>query len=204
LGAAEIAREWCGLTFGPGETARAVSEMLLASYPAYQKYNAPFGICFMVQPHHHYGPCIEGYEYSRWGTYHRAGREEIGVDRTKDGTGYSGQYPAAVAALFDDPRRCPEDLLLFFHRLRYDFRMWNGKTLLQNIYDTHFEGYDEAAAMLEKWRTLETALPPAVYHSVRQRLERQLLNAREWRDQVNTYFFRRTLIPDEQGRKIYE
>jgi alpha-glucuronidase len=82
--------------------------------------------------------------------------------------------------------------------------MRNGKTLLQNIYDTHFEGYDEAAAMLAKWRTLETALPPAVFHSVRKRFERQLLNAREWRDQVNTYFFRRALIPDERGRKIYE
>ncbi|MDR1469990.1 MAG: alpha-glucuronidase [Spirochaetaceae bacterium] len=203
LGAEEIAREWCGLTFGPGKTARVVREILLASYPAYQKYNAPFGVCFMVEPRHHYGPSIEGYEFSRWGTYHRAGREAIGVDRTGKGTGYSGQYPPAIAAVFDDPKRCPEDVLLFFHRLRYDFRMKNGKTLLQNIYDTHFEGYDEAEAMLAKWQTLENALPAAVYQSVRERLERQLVNAREWRDQVNTYFYRHTLIPDEQGRKIY-
>lgn len=204
LGAKEIAREWCGLTFGPGETARAVSALLLASYPAYQKYNAPFGVCFMVEPRGHYGPSIEGYEYSRWGTYHRANREAVGVDRTGSGTGYSGQYPAAIAAVFDDPRLCPEDVLLFFHRLRYDFRMRNGKTLLQNIYDTHFEGYDEAEAMLAKWQTLCPALPSAVYRSVRERLERQLANAREWRDQVNTYFYRKTLIPDERGRKIYE
>jgi alpha-glucuronidase len=204
LGAEEIAREWCGLTFGPGKTARAVSEILLASYPAYQKYNAPFGVCFMVNPHHHYGPSIEGYEYSRWGTYHRADREAVGIDRTKNGSGYTAQYPAAIAAILDDPRRCPEDLLLFFHRLRYDFRMRNGKTLLQNIYDTHFEGYDEAAALLEQWRVLEPALPPAVYRSVGERMERQLINAREWRDQINTYFFRHSLTPDERGRKISE
>ncbi|MDR0638555.1 MAG: alpha-glucuronidase [Spirochaetaceae bacterium] len=204
LGAEEIAREWCVLTFGPGQTARTVADILMKSYPAYQKNNAPFGVCFMVEPRHHYGPSIEGYEYSRWGTYHRAGREAVGLDRTGNGTGYSAQYPAAIAAVFDDPRLCPEDLLLFFHRLRYDFRMRNGKTLLQNIYDTHFEGYDEAEALLAKWQTLEPALPPAVYCSVRERLERQLLNAREWRDQVNTYFYRHTLIPDERGRKIYE
>jgi alpha-glucuronidase len=82
--------------------------------------------------------------------------------------------------------------------------MRNGKTLLQNIYDTHFEGYDEAAALFAQWKTLETILPPEVYRSVYARMERQLANAREWRDQVNTYFYRRTLIPDEQGRKIYE
>jgi alpha-glucuronidase len=35
-------------------------------------------------------------------------------------------------------------------------------------------------------------------------MERQRLNAREWRDQVNTYFYRHTGIPDERGRKIYE
>jgi alpha-glucuronidase len=204
LSAEEIAREWCALTFGKGNTADTISEILLASYPAYQKYNAPFGVCFMVQPHHHYGPSIEGYEFDRWGTYHRADREAIGIDRTRNGTGYIAQYPAEVAAIYEDLARCPEALILFFHRLGYDFRMRNGKTLLQNIYDQHFEGYEEAATMLAKWQTLENALPPEVYRSVHIRLERQLANAREWRDQVNTYFYRHTLIPDEKGRKIYE
>jgi alpha-glucuronidase len=204
LSAEEIAREWSALTFGKGNTVDTVSEILLASYPAYQKYNAPFGVCFMVQPHHHYGPSIEGYEFDRWGTYHRADREAIGIDRTRNGTGYIGQYPAEAAAIYEDPARCPEALILFFHRLRYDFRMRNHKTLLQNVYDQHFEGYEEAAAMLAKWQTLENALPPEVYRSVHTRLERQLANAREWRDQVNTYFYRHTLIPDEKGRKIYE
>ena len=204
LSAAEIAREWSILSFGSGGTAETVAGLLLRSYPAFEKYNAPFGVCFMVTPGHHYGPNIEGYEFSRWGTYHRADARAIGIDRTPAGTGYTDQYAGPNARRFADPAACPENLLLFFHRLRYDYRMKNGETLLQNIYDTRFEGYDEVSAMLELWKGLKDSLEPDVYLSVLSRFERQLDNAREWRDQANTYFFRKTGIADNKGRLIYE
>jgi len=204
LGADDIAREWTELSFGPGDTAEKISGILLNSYPAYEKYNAPFGVCFMVTPGLHYGPNIEGYEFSRWGTYHRADAHAIGIDRTPSGTGYTGQYSQRNAAMFADPAACPENLLLFFHRLRYDYVMKNGETLLQNIYDTHFEGCDEAAAMLEEWKGLKGLLSEEVYNSVLSRFEKQVVNAREWRDQINTYFWRKTGIADKKGRKIYD
>ena len=199
-----IAREWCALSFGKGSAADTVAAILLNSYPAYEKYNAPFGVCFMVTPGLHYGPNIEGYEFSRWGTYHRADTQAIGIDRTPAGTGYTNQYSPRNAALFASPLTCPENLLLFFHRLRYDFKMKNGETLLQNIYDTHFQGYDAVESMLNQWKALKDSLPEAVYTSVLARFERQLANAREWRDQINTYFWRKTGIGDTKGRKIYE
>jgi alpha-glucuronidase len=206
--AKEIAGEWSKLSFGEGEeaqsTAQKIENILLKSYPAYEKYNAPFGVCFMVTPNTHYGPNIEGYEFSRWGTYHRADANAIGIDRTPSGTGCTTQYSPKNAVLFADPSTCPENLILFFHRLRYDYKMKNGQTLLQNIYDTHFEGYDEVESMLEDWKSLKNSLESEVYKSVLSRFERQLANAREWRDQINTYFKRRTGICDEKGRKIYD
>jgi len=204
LQAADIAHEYSDLVFGPGKTAETVADILLKSYPAYEKYNAPFGICFMVTPGLHYGPNIEGYEYSRWGTYHRADMHAIGIDRTASGTGYTTQYNREKAALYADPATCPENLILFFHRLRYDYVMRNGETLLQNIYDTHFEGYEETAAMLEQWKSLKDKLDTEVYQSVLTRFELQLANAREWRDQINTYFWRKTGITDKRGRKIFD
>ena len=204
LSAEEIAREWSELSFGPGDTARVIAGLQMSSYPAYEKYNAPFGVCFMVTPHLHYGPNIEGYEFSRWGTYHRADNRAIGIDRTPSGTGYTNQYSPKNAEMFANPSTCPENLILFIHRLRYDYIMKNGETLLQNIYDTHFEGCDEAAAMLEKWKSLKNVLEAEIYESVLDRFERQLVNAREWRDQINTYFHRKTGIADKRGRKIYD
>jgi alpha-glucuronidase len=203
LSAQEIAGEWSLLTFGEAQTAKEVSGVLLASYPAYEKYNAPFGVCFMVVPGLHSGPSVEGYEFSKWGTYHRADGEAVGIDRGPGGTAYTAQYAEKNARLFADPRTCPENLILFFHRLPYDFKMKNGETLLQNIYNAHFEGYEEVKKMMEAWKGLEKNLCPEVYEPVQKRFERQLANAREWRDVVNTYFWRKTGIPDNKGRKIY-
>lgn len=157
----------------------------------------------MVNPGNHYGPSPEGYEFMKWGTYHRANREAVGVDRTRAGTGFSAQYPPELAKVYDDPGACPEQLLLFFHRLRYDFRLKGGATLLQYIYDAHFGGVEDVRGFIATWESLRPLLPEAAYCSVLDRLRRQLENAAEWRDVINTYFFRLTGVPDERGRTIY-
>lgn len=41
--------------------------MLLSSWLTYENYTSPLGVGWMVQPHHHYGPSIDGYEYDSWG-----------------------------------------------------------------------------------------------------------------------------------------
>jgi alpha-glucuronidase len=204
LSAEEIAREWSTLSFSDGAAAETVTEILMKSYHTYAKYNAPFGVCFMVTPHTHYGPNIEGYEFDRWGTYHRADLHSIGIDRTAAGTGYTEQYSKQNARIFADPAQCPETVILFFHRLRYDYPMKNGETLLQNIYNTHFEGYEEVEKMIAAWKGLQGRISGTVYDGVLARMERALLNAREWRDQINTYFRRKTGMDDTYGRMIYD
>ena len=152
----------------------------------------------------HYGPDIDGYEYDRWGTYHRADRNGLGVDRTPAGTGYTDQYHEPWRSIYADVNKCPEELLLFFHYVRYDARLSSGKTLIQHIYDTHFEGVEEVEAMIATWKQLRDKLAEDVYARVGERMERQLANAVEWRDRVNTYFYRKSGVKDEKGRKIYE
>ena len=85
----------------------------------------------------------------------------------------------------------------------YTWKLASGKTLLQYIYDTHFEGVEEVEQMIKVWESLEGRIPDESYALVRERFTRQLANAREWRDQVNSYFYRKSGIPDEKGRKIY-
>jgi alpha-glucuronidase len=205
LTARNVLSEWITLTFGESpEPGKPLLEMLLASRGVYEKYTSPLALGWMVNINHHYGPGPEGYEFSKWGTYHRANHEAIGVDRTENGTGYTAQYHPFLNALYSNKEKCPEELLLYFHRLPYDYKLKSGKTLLQFIYDTHFEGHDEVEGFIETWKGLKLLLPEAAYNSVAERLKLQLSNAREWRDVVNTYFYRLTGIPDEQGRTIYE
>lgn len=203
LASEEIAREWTELTLGK-EVVPDVVNMLMKSWSTYEKYTSPLGIGWMVRPHYHYGPDIDGYEYDRWGTYHRADREGLGVDRTPAGTGYTEQYNEPWRSIYADPQKCPEELLLFFHYIRYDTELKSGKTLIQHIYDTHFEGVEEVKNMIASWESLQGKLDEDVYVRVRERMESQLGNAREWRDRVNTYFYRKSGVKDAYGRKIYE
>ena len=204
LSSEEIAREWIALqiTRDP-EALEVILGILLRSREVYEKYTAPLGIGFMVNPSYHYGPNPEGYEYSPWGTYHRADHLAIGVDRSDKGTGYSELYFEKNAAIYRNKETCPENLLLFFHRLPYTYRLSSGKTLIQQVYDSHFEGYEDVEKMAEAWISLEGKIPQKIYVRVKERFDRQKKNSREWRDVINSFFYRRSMIPDEKGRKLY-
>lgn len=195
------AREWAGLSFP--EAVEGMVDLLLRSPAVYERYAAPLGLGFMVNPHGHYGPNPEGYEFSRWGTYHRADTTAIGIDRSSRGTGYTMQYTEAIRQRYDSPLTCPDELLLFFHRVRYDYIMRDGRSLVQRIYDDHFDGAQEALALQEAWQGLKDRVPDEVFIRVAARFARQVANAREWRDVINTYFYRKSGIADGQGRLIH-
>lgn len=204
LRAEEIASEWITLTFGRDKQVHDILlSILMRSRLVYEKYTAPLGIGWMVNPSNHYGPNVDGYEYDRWGTYHRADCLGIGVDRSEKGTGYAGLYNEPNASAYEKMESCPEELLLFFHHVPYTYRLKSGKTLIQHIYDTHFEGAEEVRQMREQFETLKGKLPQKAYERIQTRLCHQEEHSREWRDQINTYFYRKSGIMDEQGRKIY-
>lgn len=200
-----IAAEWSALTFGANtRAAQFVEELLLESWPVYESYTAPLGVGWMVQPHYHYAVDVDGYEYSKWGTYHFADRDGIGVDRTiASGTGYTGQYADENRDLYDSLAECPDELLLFFHHVPYTHVLKSGKTVIQHIYDSRFEGVETVERWIERWQELESEVDPERFLHIRQRLEGQLENAKQWRDVVNTYFYRKSGIPDERERLLY-
>jgi alpha-glucuronidase len=205
LSAAEIAAEWVRMTFTQQkEGVRIITTMLLQSWSIYERYTAPLGIGWMVNPDHHYGPNVDGYEYAKWGTYHRADHQGIGIDRTvRTGTGFAGQYHLENARQYECLESCPESLLLFFHHVPYLHRLKSGKTVIQHIYSTHFDGVEQVAKLREDWLSLRKIVKDERFDQVLQRLGEQLEHAKEWRDVINTYFYRKTGIGDEMGRKIF-
>lgn len=203
-----ILDEWIALTLPSASTSERLAAGLRAvlhgSWRTYEKYTAPLGVGFMVQPGHHYGPGVDGYEYSPWGTYHFADRDGIGVDRSAaTGTGYAAQYAKPWAELYESVASCPDELLLFFHHVPYGHVLRSGKTVVQHIYDTRFEGVEEAEEARRVWAGLADLVEPARHARVAERFEEQVRCAREWRDQVNSYFLRKSGIPDERGRTIH-
>lgn len=201
----DITNEWIRLTFGNDpEVVKTISEILLSSWTIYESYTAPLGIGWMVTPGIHYGPNVDGYEYSKWGTYHYADHEGVGVDRTvKTGTGFIGQYKPEVAEMYESLEKCPDELLLFFHHVPYTHKLHSGKTVIQHIYDSHFDGVQKVIDMKNKWTKLQYFMDENRFNQVAERFELQLLDAKEWCDEINSYFFRKSGIKDELGRKVY-
>lgn len=188
---ADTVRRWAALSYGlSGAALETLTDMMLRSREIYEKYTAPLGLCWMVNPNHHYGPSPMGYEYSAWGTYHRADHTAVGIDRTEAGTGFLSQYPPEYRKRYATKDGCPDNLLLFFHRLPYSYVMRDGRTLIRRIYDDHDQGVRETEALVASLQTLRDALPPAVFALASERMERQLQNAREWRDVLKDFFQR--------------
>ncbi|TMR25350.1 alpha-glucuronidase [Nonomuraea turkmeniaca] len=205
LDPAAVLDEWIDLTFAPSpEPLRGtLHTMMDGSWRTYERYTAPLGVGFMVRPGHHYGPDVDGYEYTPWGTYHFADRDGVGVDRTRaTGTGYTGQYPEPWSDVYESLEQCPDELLLFFHHVPYGHLLHSGSTVIQHIYDTHFAGAEEAAEMRAHWDKTAGLMDPALHTRVQELLDEQLRCAEEWRDQINAYFFRKSGVPDARGRRI--
>lgn len=203
LSSEAIVDEWTRQSFGNAEPVLdVIGRLQLESWNTYENYSGNLGIGTLTDIlHTHFGPGVESSERNGWGQWHRSDGEGTGMDRTvATGTGYIGQYPAALAAQYESLDSCPESLLLFMHHVPYTHRLRSGKTVIQTLYDLHYEGADAAAAQVPAWQTLHGAVPDAVYFEVLRRLRFQAGHAVVWRDAVTRWFHRQSGIEDEQGR----
>jgi alpha-glucuronidase len=203
LSAAQIADEWTRQTFGHGpRVVRTITDILLDSWPAYERYTGPLGAQTMtdiVGPH--FGPAVEASERNGWGQWHRADEKGIGMDRTvATGTGFIGQYSPPVAAIYESLTACPDELVLFMHHVPYTHELHSGKSVIQHIYDVHYQGAAQAAKFLTKWRDLKGLIDDDRYNAVLRDLEFQAGHAIEWRDSINSWFLKTSGIPDAKGR----
>jgi alpha-glucuronidase len=203
LSASTIAGEWTQLTFGSDPlVVRTISAMLLSSWPVYESYTGPLGAGTLTNIlKGHYGPGIESSERNGWGQWHRADDHGVGMDRTQaTGTGYTAQYPASVAKVYESLATTPDELLLFFHHVPYTYVLHSGKTVIQHIYDSHYEGAQQAQQFVEQWRSLEGRIDHERYEAVLSRLEYQAGHAIVWRDAVCNWFLRMSGITDTKRR----
>ncbi len=203
LTAQRIAEEWTRLTFGNDpKVVDTVAAMQVGSWRTYENYTGPLGLQTLTDiVGNHYGVAVEASERNGWGQWHRADEQGVGMDRTAaTGTGYIAQYPAAVARVYESLDTCPDDLLLFMHHVPYTHRLHSGKTVIQYIYDSHYEGADRVAEYVREWKSLKGRVDDRRYREVLARLEYQAGQAQVWRDAVTNWFLRASGVADEKRR----
>ena len=199
----QIAAEWTKQTISTDpKVVSTVNKMLMQSWPAYVDYTGPLGSETLTDvTGSHYGPNVESSERNGWGQWHRDDAKGIGVDRTvATGTGFVGQYPPQVAKIYESLAATPDSLLLFFHHVPYAYKLHSGKTVIQYIYDSHYQGAREAARLGEEWATLKGKIDSQLFSDMTTRLEYQAGHAVVWRDAIVQYFLRQSGIPDAEGR----
>ncbi|MBI4902362.1 MAG: glucosiduronase [Acidobacteria bacterium] len=203
LSARRISEEWTRLTFGADpKVATTVNELQLSSWRMYENYTGPLGLQTLTAiTGTHYGPSVEASERNGWGQWHRSDEKGTGMDRTSaTGTGYSGQYRAAVAKRFESLRECPDELLLFLHHVPYSHVLHSGKTVIQTLYDMHYEGASAAEANVARWKGLEGRVDERRYLEILRQLEYQAGAAELWRDAINSWFHKTSGFADGKGR----
>jgi alpha-glucuronidase len=86
------------------------------------------------------------------------------------------------------------------HHVPYTYVLHSGKTVIQHIYDSHYDGAEEAAELVRQWESLRGKIDDQRYEKVLQKLRYQAGEAIVWRDTVANWFFKKSGIPDTKGR----
>ena len=203
LSAAAIVDEWTRLAFGNNPAVvRTIDSMQLSSWCTYEDYTGPLGAGTLTNIlGSHYGPGVASSEKNGWGQWHRADHEGVGMDRTTaTGTGYVGQYSPEIQKPYETLQAMPDNLLLFFYHVPYTYVLHSGETVIQYIYDSHYEGVERVREYVREWKSLRGLIDEARYEFVLGRLKYQVGHATVWRDAVCNWFYRTSGIPDAGGR----
>jgi alpha-glucuronidase len=200
---ATIADDWTRLTFSSDPLVlRTVDTMLLSSWHIYEQYTGPLGLGTLTDIlGSHYGPGPQSAERNGWGQWFRATHTGVGMDRTvATGTGFIGQYPPQVAAMYESLATCPDNLLLFMHHVPYTYRLHSGATVIQYLYNAHYAGAQGAATFVTEWKMLQGHIDSERYQKILGLQQYQAGHAIVWRDAINGYFRAMSGISDDQHR----
>ena len=194
----EIAHEWLVQTYENQDEkfTKPVEMMMMTSREACVNYMMPLGLHHIFKFDHHYGPEPDGFIASyplEWCPvyYHKADAQGVGFDRSSKGTDAVGQYPEPYRSQYDNIETCPEEYLLWFHHVAWNYKMKSGSTLWQEL----CMKYNMGVAMVEVYRDFWHTSAKQYMKGHEQEwqhtdslLNVQLENAKEWRNTCLKYF----------------
>lgn len=198
LTAEEIAHEWLVQTYENQNEkfTKPVEMMMMTSREACVNYMMPLGLHHIFKFDHHYGPEPDGFIASyplEWCPvyYHKADAQGVGFDRSSKGTDAVGQYPEPYRSQYDNIETCPEEYLLWFHHVAWDYKMKSGSTLWQELCMKYNMGVAMVEVYRDYWHTSAKQYMKGheqEWQHTDSLLNVQLENAKEWRNTCLKYF----------------
>ncbi|HTU65946.1 MAG TPA: alpha-glucuronidase family glycosyl hydrolase [Steroidobacteraceae bacterium] len=193
ISARDVAEEWTRLTFGnEPKVVVPVVDMMMGSREAAVDYMTPLGLAHLMGTGHHYGPApwVDNLGRADWNPiyYHRADANGIGFDRGAKGSNAIAQYQPGVAAMFADPKKTPEQFLLWFHHVPWDYKTRSGRILWDELVVRWTRGVEVVSQMRATWDSLRPYVDAERHAQVAAFLAIQQQEAQWWRDANIAYF----------------
>jgi len=200
----EIADEWIRMTFSNDtHIINSIKKIMLPSHEYCVNYMTPIGLHHIMGWDHHYGPApwIKDKHRADWTSvyYHRADENGIGFNRTPTGSNATEQYHPEVAKFFSSLETCPEEFLLWFHHLPWDYKMKSGRTLWDELCYHYYSGVEGVRDMIKIWNSLEDKIDRQRFNHVKMLLGIQEKEAVWWRNACLLYFQTFSKLPIPQG-----
>lgn len=188
-----IAEEWIRMTFSNDRASiDALKSMMLPSREILVNYMTPLGLHHIMGYNHHYGPgpWVAGKVRQDWTSvyYHKADSLGVGFNRTASGSNALEQYHPEVQKQFATPEVCPEEYLLWFNHLPWNFKMRSGKTLWDELCFRYYKGVEEVRNLQNTWQQMKGKVDDDRFNHVATFLSIQRKEAELWRDACVLYF----------------
>ncbi|MDA3882716.1 MAG: alpha-glucuronidase family glycosyl hydrolase [Bacteroidales bacterium] len=189
----QIAEEWICMTFSHNKkVVNTMLDIMLQSRETEVMYTSPLGLHHQMAWHHHYGPgpWVDNKPRADWTSiyYHNADSTGIGFDRTKTGSNAVAQYYPEVQERFASLENCPEDYLLWFHHVPWEYTMNSGRTVWNELCYMYHTGVQRVEQMQTQWDSLEGYIDEQRFSHVQSLLKIQHNTACLWRDASVLYF----------------
>lgn len=205
LSSEQIADEWIKMTFTDNrEFLNPVKEMMLSSRETAVDYMMPLGLHHIFAGGHHYGPEPWGdYKGGRpdWSPvyYHQANANGIGFDRTKTGSNAVSQYFPPLNDIYGNIKTTPENLILWFHHVPWDYKVKSGKTLWGELCFKYEKGVLKTRDYQKLWSQMKPYIDNQRFSDVQSKLEIQAKDAVWWKDACLLYFQTFSKMPIPAG-----
>ena len=218
LKAEDIAVEWAMMTFSksvppsgidfldhvtPTVVSQDLMRTMMSSRENLVNYMTPLGLHHIMSYGHHYGPApwVDFASRPDWNCiyYHRADSLGLGFDRTATGSNAVSQYAPSVSAMFSDLKTCPDEYLLWFHHVAWDYKMKSGKTLWEELCHRYYSGVESVRKTREQWDNLRQDIDSERFEQVQMLLKVQEHEAIWWRNSCVLYFQTFSKMPIPAG-----
>lgn len=174
----EITDEWIRCTWSCKENVVAIiREMMLPTWRSFLQSVSPYGLGLTMDVKFHYKADFETRVHKEWEVCNKG----IGYDRSSNGSNFVSQYFEPNRSIFNNIETCPEDLLLCFHFVKWDFFLKSGNIFKYDFFKKLKSGVEQVEKNITLWQSIVDEID-------RKRFDEVLMALNQERKDANLFY----------------